>query len=57
MLDACIALVGPRKFHVVLTLPPDQAGDALCVKHLNEEVLKLTKIPVESQRLIFKGIV
>ena len=41
---------------MVLSLPPDQAGDALCVKHLSEEVLKLTQIPVESQRLIFKGM-
>ena len=40
---------------MVLRLPPDQAGDALCVKHLNEEVLKLTEIPVEFQKLIFKG--
>lgn len=46
---------GPKKFHVVLRLPLDQAGDALCVKHLNEEVLKLTDIPVEFQKLIYKG--
>ena len=40
---------------MVLRLPLDQAGDALCVKHLNEEVLKLTDIPVEFQKLIYKG--
>ena len=55
MKEQSFILLGPRKFHIVLTLSPDQAGDALCVKHINEEVYKLTQIPTESQKLIFKG--
>ncbi|XP_060085612.1 BAG family molecular chaperone regulator 1-like [Ylistrum balloti] len=46
---------GSRKHQVEVSLPPGQAGDVLTVRHLREEVQKLTDVPAENQKLIFKG--
>jgi hypothetical protein len=40
---------------VKLGLAENEAGDALCVKHLTDAVYKLTEIPAEAQKLIYKG--
>ncbi|XP_060586291.1 BAG family molecular chaperone regulator 1-like isoform X2 [Ruditapes philippinarum] len=46
---------GPQKYDVKLGLAENEAGDALCVKHLTDAVYKLTEIPAEAQKLIYKG--
>ncbi|XP_052803169.1 BAG family molecular chaperone regulator 1-like isoform X2 [Mya arenaria] len=46
---------GTSKFDVRLELPPEEAGDTLCVKHLMDEVYRRTDIPPDAQRLIYKG--
>ena len=46
---------GQQKYDIQLVLPANEAGDALCVKHLMREVYMLTDIPPEAQRLIYKG--
>lgn len=52
----CYFLVtGPKKYDVRLRLPEDEAGDALCVKHLTDAVCSLTEIPADAQKLIYKG--
>ncbi|XP_064597054.1 BAG family molecular chaperone regulator 1-like [Liolophura sinensis] len=46
---------GQHKEDFQLTLPSDEAGGVLQVKHLAKRVEEMTGVPPASQRLIFKG--